>query len=279
MQDAEPPTKKMKPEVSTPIRRPGTLQNSLLRGLDEKDDKVWIERQLSQMDSSIQTAKFIYPSLPLIKGKKLDIEIHPFTEQIYFVLTKMFATQSKLRLTVEEFKIFNSQINFVLSFIQAVQKDTILTFVSDAGFEAKFDEYGWSYFIIDLNFTLKLLLSWKDGNSRVRVCRISEPVYDPQEWKPDPEREMFLSAGTFTHYVKHVYPKAINALRMWKDSFNFTKQLKASLLSSYTAGAFLVQDPWAMSIPIEDEIEQEAALSTLLDYEGQHEQQQESDEE
>jgi hypothetical protein len=271
--------KKMKPEAFIPIQRPGTLQNSLLRGLDEKDDKVWIERQLSQMDSSIQTAQFIYPSFPLIKGKKLDVEIHPFTEQIYFVLTKMFATQSKLRLTVEEFKIFNSQINFVLNFIEAVQKDKILSFVSDGGFEAKFDKYGWSYFTIDLNFTLKLLLSWKDGNSRVRVCRISEPVYDPKDWTPDPEREMFLSAGTFTHYVKHVYPKAINALRMWKDSFNFTKRLKASLLSSYTAGAFVDEDSWSMSIPLEDEIQQELALSTILDYEGQHEQLDESDEE
>lgn len=207
----------------------------LLVGLDETENTEWIQTMTNYHDEMVMNSLLSYPMIPLVRGKRIRPEVHLYEGTITLIFETQKWEVNSIKLTVDQFEMFNVHKPMILDFIQAVQNNTPVSFDTPISKE----DGGWQSKLIRLDGNINIKLRWNEAKRYSLVGLI------------DDHRQFTMCAGAYIRFSDFVCTKVTNAVRMWQDVLTTTDTMRAALLSNFKPECYVLKPQHKPSDPIE----------------------------
>ena len=193
---------------------------SLLHGLDEEKDKKWLDGMMIYNDDVVRGGQVSYPCFPLVKNKRLRVEVSVMSKEIHLVFERRLENITRgVRLNLDEYDMLRDKFPLIQDLINANQttdKQAAIEEVLRHRGNIVNELYGWKFCRIPLLGDLKLTFKWHEQRE-ITLMKINRghPA-SPKEWVPDVDQEICLGAGGMEYLMRYLNNNVLNAIEMWK---------------------------------------------------------------
>ena len=200
---------------------------NLLNGLDDLKDKEWLSDIKQYNDHMVRSTYISYPCFPLVKNKRLRIEVLLVTGEIYFVFErKLGSTTTGIRLSTAEYQKLQEKFPLIQDLVKANQmlnenREAVQEVLEGRG-EILNELYGWKYCRLPLLNDILLTFKWHEGKHFTLVKIHRGLVAESGTWVPDSTQEICLGAGGMEYLMRHLNKNVLNSIDMWKSVFRVT---------------------------------------------------------
>lgn len=193
---------------------------ALLRGLDETKDKKWLEEMMRYNDHMIRDDRVSYPCFPLVKNKRLRVEVSLMSGETHLVFERRLGVSTRgIRLTLQEYESLRERFPLMQEIIRANQKVNNKLAIEEVlnGHATILDDfYGWKYCRLPLLDQLLLTFKWHEEKG-ITLIKINRSRHAGNGiWVPDIEQEICLGGGGMEYLMRHLDCNVMKAIEMWK---------------------------------------------------------------
>lgn len=194
---------------------------NLLFGLDEEKDKEWLADIKSYHDRMISKEPICYPCFPLVKNKRVRLEVHLMAGEIFLVLErKLGDTTTGIKLSLNDFEKVKEKFGLIQDVVKANQLEennwaAVYDLLHDKD-SIKTELYGWKYCRIPVTEDIMLTFKWHEGKHFTLIKFHRGVTAESGIWVPDANLEICLGGGGIQYLMHHLTPKIEEGIAMWK---------------------------------------------------------------
>jgi hypothetical protein len=193
---------------------------TLLSGLDEERDASWIAGMKREYNECITEGVISYPHCPLVKNKRVRIEVNPYQSSIFVAFERRVGNGAVgIKLTLAEYQLLRKKFENLKTFITAneTHPSGAVQVIDSMGLKENKDFEGWKYARMDMGANkYKVTLKWHEDKCqtviKIHRGRLTEGGY----WVPDKENEISLSAGAMIYLMNHLDEMIERHLEAWE---------------------------------------------------------------